>query len=119
MWMLLGLGPVLFAGNADVPGKDSAAVTALRSRLPADLRSKVDVARNELQARRDTLSRLTGPEREVWLDNLRREAKNRRANALESLTPQERERVEARLRKLERDIQTKPSAKPSQPGFRQ
>jgi hypothetical protein len=120
MWMLLGLGSVLYAGtSADVSRTDSVAMSQLRSRLPADLKSKVDQARTELQARGDTLSRLSAQDREIWLENLRREAKSRRTNALENLSPQERERVEARLRKLERDVQNLPAAKPSNPGFRQ
>jgi hypothetical protein len=120
MWMLLGLGSVLYAGTTtDVSRTDSVSMSELRSRLPADLKTKVDQARTELLARGDTLSRLNGQEREIWLENLRREAKSRRTNALENLSPQERERVEARLRKLEREVQKRPTAKPSHPGFRQ
>jgi hypothetical protein len=94
-------------------------MSQLRSRLPADLKSKVDQARTELVARGDTLSHLSTQEREVWLENLRREAKTRRTHALESLSPQEREQVEARLRKLEREVQNRPAAKSSSSGFRQ
>lgn len=120
MWMLLGLGPVLYAGtSADVSRTDSVAMTQLRSHLPADLKTKVDQARSELSARGDTLSHLSAQEREAWLNNLRREANTRRTHALENLSPQERERVEARLRKLEREVQNRPAAKPSNPGFRQ
>lgn len=120
MWMLLGLGSLLYAGEStDVSRTDSSSMIRLRSRLPADLKTKVDQARTELLARGDTLSRLSGQEREIWLENLRREANTRRTRALENLSPQERDRVEARLRKLERDVQKRPTAKPSNPGFRQ
>jgi hypothetical protein len=120
MWMLLGLGSLLHAGaSADVSRTDSVSVSQLRSRLPADLKTKVDQARTELLARGDTLSHLSPQEREIWLENLRREANTRRTHALENLSPQERERVEARLRKLEREVQNRPAAKPSNPGFRQ
>lgn len=115
MWMLLGLGTVLHAGNA----KDSATLTDLRSRLPEDLRAKVELARTELNARRDTLAHLTPQERTQWLDSLRRDAQSRRTHALDNLTPQERERVEARLRQLEREVQTRHKAKTSNTGFRQ
>lgn len=119
MWMLLGLGSLLHAGAADVSGMDSLALTELRAHLPADLKSKVEQARTELKARGDTLSRLTTQERADWLENLRREAKTRRTHAMENLSPQERERMEARLRQLERNLQDRAKAKPSNPGFRQ
>ena len=115
MWMLLGLGTVLHAGAAN----DSATLTELRSRLPDELRAKVELARSELNARRDTLAHLTSQERTQWLDSLRREAQTRRTRALDNLSPQERERVEARLRQLERQVQTRQKAKTPNPGFRQ
>jgi len=118
MWMLLGIGSALHAGNPDVLRKDSATLTELRSRLPSDLRAKVELAHAELDARRDTLSHLSTQEKIQWLDSLRREAKTRRNHALENLTPEERERVEARLRQLETNLQKRPT-KPSNPGYRQ
>ena len=119
MWMLLGLGSVLHAGAAEVSRKDSVTLTELRSHLPTELRAKVEQARTELNARRDTLSRLSTQERTQWLDSLRREAQTRRTHAMENLTPQERERVEARLRQLEREVQTRQKARTSSPGLRQ
>lgn len=119
MWILLGLGSALHAGPAEVTRKDSTTLTELRSHLPADLKAKVEQARNELQARHDTLSHLTPQERNQWLDSLRREAQTRRTHALDNLTPQERERVEARLRQLEHDLQTRQKARTTTPGFRQ
>ncbi len=119
MWMLLGLGSALHAGSIEVSKKDSVTLTELRSHLPADLKAKVEQARTELNARHDTLSRLTVQERNQWLDSLRREAQTRRTHALDNLTPQERERVEARLRQLEHQLQSRPQAKTTPPGFRQ
>jgi len=118
MWMLLGIGSALHAGAPEVLRKDSAALTELRARLPSDLKAKVELAHTELNARRDTLSRLSSQEKNHWLDSLRREAQTRRTHALDNLTPEERERVEARLRQLEHNLQNRPT-KPSNPGFRQ
>jgi DNA-binding transcriptional regulator YbjK len=118
MWILLGIGSALHAGNPEVLRKDSASLTELRSRLPSDLKAKVELAHTELIARRDTLAHLSSQEKNQWLDSLRREAQTRRTHALENLTPEERERVEARLRQLEHNHQTRPT-KSSNPGFRQ
>ncbi len=119
IWMLLGLGSMLQAGPAEVVRSDSVALSELRSRLPEHLRVKVEQARAGLQARHDTLSRLTTQERAYWLDSLRRDAQNRRSSALENLTPQEREKVEAHLRELERSQSLRSKAKTSNSGFRQ
>ncbi|MEN9306900.1 MAG: hypothetical protein RL173_832 [Fibrobacterota bacterium] len=118
MWMLLGIGSVLHAGAPEVLRKDSTALIELRSRLPSDLKAKVELAHAELTARRDTLSHLSTQEKTQWLDSLRREAKTRRTRALDNLTPEERGRVEARLRRLEHMNQNRP-AKSSNPGLRQ
>jgi hypothetical protein len=118
MWMLLGLGSMLHAGTPEVLRKDSATLTELQSRLPSDLKAKVEQAHSELKARRDTLFHLSAQEKNQWLDSLRREAQTRRTHALDNLTPEERARVEARLRQLEHNVQTRPT-KSSNPGFRQ
>lgn len=118
MWMLLGIGSVLHAGAPEVLRKDSAALIELRSRLPSDLKAKVELAHAELTARRDTLFHLSTQEKTQWLDSLRREAKTRRTRALDNLTPEERGRVEARLRQLESNLQKRQN-KLSNPGYRQ
>lgn len=119
IWMLLGLGSLLQAGAPDGARSDSIALGQLRSRLPEHLRVKVEQARTDLQARRDTLSQLSAQERSSWLDSLRREARNRRSSALEGLAPQERERMEAHLRRLERSQSLRSKVKSPNSGYRQ
>jgi hypothetical protein len=119
IWMLLGLGSMLQAGATEGARSDSVALSELRSRLPEYLRVKVEQARIDLQARHDTLSQLSAQERSSWLDSLRKEARNRRSSAMERLTPQERERVEAHLRQLERSQSLRSKAKAPSSGYRQ
>lgn len=119
IWMLLGLGSMLPAGVPEAVRSDSSALSELRSRLPEHLRVKVEQANIDLQARRDTRSQLSAQERSAWLDSLRREARNRRSSALEGLAPQERERMEAHLRQLERSQSLRSKVKSPSSGYRQ
>lgn len=119
IWMLLGLGSMLQAGAPESVRSDSVALSELRSRLPEHLRTKVEQARTGLQARRDTLSQLSPQQRSSWLDSLRRDAQNRRSSAMEDLTPQEREKVQAHLRQLERSQSLRSKAKSPNSGYRQ
>lgn len=119
MALVLGLGVAMHAGAAGGPGSDSSALALMRSRLPEELRSKVEKARADLQAHRDTLARWTAEERNGWLDSIRKAAKNRRSDALDELSPLERQRIEARLRQLERSRSERSGARTSNPGFRQ
>lgn len=118
MWMLLGLGSTLAAGGSLELPKDSAAPIEFSRHLPTDLRERVMKARSEMRVRQDSLAQLSLPERAQWLDSLRREAKVQRTQSLERLTPEERARVEDRLRELERKVQLRKQGT-SNPGYRQ
>jgi hypothetical protein len=100
------IGAVMLMGGPDTAsagakGSDSATWAELRNRLPDDLRAKVERARQTQKVRRDTLARLSPAERNKWVDSLRREAVTRRSEVLQSLSPDERTRMENRLLELE------------------
>lgn len=105
---MLMVGTALHGAPLETGYKDSIRSAQLRQHLPPELQLRIEEARKELQARRDTLSHLSAAERSQWLDSLRQEAKTRRSKALETLTPEERQRVDARLRELERQVQQHP-----------
>lgn len=118
MWMLLGLGSVISAGNSVELPKDSVEPIEFSRKLPSDLRERVARARADMLVRKDSLAQISLPERARWLDSLRREAKEHRVQALEKLTPEERTRVEERLRELERKVHLRKQGT-SSPGYRQ
>jgi|GEM_PF-3376198 len=118
MWMLLGIGSALASGGSSEVPRDSVANIEFTRQLPSGLRDRVLKARSEMHLRQDSLARMGLPERTLWLDSLRSAAKARRSQSLERLTPQERSRVEERLRELEHRNQTRKQGT-STPGYRQ
>lgn len=116
IWMALGAASVVWGAPYAAESKDSAALAELRNRLPNDIRAKVEKAHWDQKLRHDTLARLTPAERNQWLDSLRREATSRRSEVLQNLAPNERERMEFRLRELERqNLQRPRTDNPSNP----
>jgi hypothetical protein len=68
--------------------------------------------------RHDTLVHLTPSKRNRWTDSLVREVLKRRSQALDTLAPTERQRIEERMKELEPPSGTHcPSARPHDPGM--
>ena len=100
-WMLVGIGALVAGGNHASARGDSAGIAELRSQLPQDLRARVEKVREDTRNRHDTLVHLTPSERNRWTDSLVREVLKRRSQALDTLAPTERERIEERMRDME------------------
>lgn len=105
-WMMIGAAMIVGGGSVGAPRPaDSAAWAQLRSQLPEELRAKVERARQNRRIHQDTISRLSPAERSQWLDSLRREAVTRRSDVLQSLSPNERLRMEERFKEMQDQMQ--------------
>ena len=108
LWWTIGAIACMGAPGGSTVVRDSAGRPDLRSHLPAELRAKVEKVRQDRKVRQDTLAKMTPGERSQWLDSLRREAVSRRSQVLQSLSPDERERVESRMKDLEQKAIQRP-----------
>jgi hypothetical protein len=107
-WMLLGVGTLVCGGNTASIRGDSAALADLRNHLPRDLRERVEKVRELARNRHDTLAHLSPSGRIRWTDSLEREVLKRRTQALDTLAPAERRRIEDRMHDIELQSGTRP-----------
>jgi len=110
-WMLVGCGALVAGAANRADHADSAGIAELRNHLPPDLRDRVERIREATQNRHDTLVHLTPSERSRWADSLVREILVRRAQALDTLAPAERLKMEERMQDLE--LQSGTRSRPS------
>lgn len=97
------------AQSAPLPSNSlpPASDTAFSGNLPPEYRERLRASREEITVRREVVNNLSGPALTQTVDSLRVLAQERRATAMEQLTPEQRARLERRLEELDRRSETK------------